>query len=102
MSVQLIVQSNGDVQDPRELHTILIHSLRDLFGDLEPHSCSVVVDTAASGKDFAGKFRVSCREESASQVRAALTWVTPPPYLEKNVYRFDVVDVIYADEKAPH
>ena len=84
--------SNDDnrVDDPAELATILRSSLRHLFGDLESHSFNlqVVIDER---KDKSSTFVVSCLEDSAQAVRAALTWVTPPPYLEMNLYRFDVL-----------
>jgi RNase P/RNase MRP subunit POP5 len=93
--VQIKVESSSDkgrVDDPRELATILQYSLRDLFGDLEPHSCQLdVVSDNQSGNN--GRFLVTCLEESAQAMRGALTWVTPPPYIETNIYRFDVLSV---------
>jgi len=94
--------SQGDVRDPRELKTILMSSLRSLWGDLEPHSCQLEVDLApdrAKPDDCDGVSSssppllvVRCPTSSAETVRAALTFVTMPPYYpESDVYLFDVV-----------
>jgi RNase P/RNase MRP subunit POP5 len=88
----LVVQcsnSQNQVEDPRELTTILQFSIRSLFGDLESHSYAVQITKATE----VGKFIVSCSRSSVKAVRSALTMVTPPPYLESNIYRFDVVSV---------
>lgn len=88
----LFVRTEPVITDPREMHTILLFSLRDLWGSLEPHSCQLSV---ASAEDQEGNtlMKVTCRTDSSAAVRAALTLVTPPPYLESTIYRFDVVNV---------
>ena len=75
------------------METILRFSLRGLWGDLEPFSSDVVV----RHPDHAGKERglllVECPSKTVNQVRAALTFVSPPPYMEDTVFQFDVLDV---------
>ena len=85
----LTIQCEPDIEDPREFQTILTSSLKSLWGDLEPHSCSLQVYKKNKNKQLI----VRCLKESVDQVRAALTLVTPPPYLDSNIYRFDVVEV---------
>lgn len=126
---RLLVRSVGrTVQDPRELQTILWFSLRNLWGELEAHSGHVQVTKQPSAslsltqensddddddndgdayprsrrsRDESTLFEVTCLTESVDAVRAALTMVTPPPYLEKGVgeggvslFRFDVLEVV--------
>ena len=103
--VFLLVESYPVVHDPRELQTILIHSLRELFGELEPHGCLTTVLETRKNRSI-----VCCPKDSVASVRAALTLCTPPLYLRGNdertgvdgaaapavdangaVYRFDVL-----------
>jgi RNase P/RNase MRP subunit POP5 len=83
------------LNDPRELETLLRCSLKHLWGDLEPHGCLVRVASASTTTHQDGDterlFHVTCRDESVNAVRAALTLVTPPPYLESTIYRLDVI-----------
>jgi RNase P/RNase MRP subunit POP5 len=88
---RLTIQSEPKVTDPRELQTILTGSLRALWGDLEPYSCLVEVEENVGLNN--AMLVVRCPNQMVDQVRAALTLVTPPPYLEGTVYRFDVVNV---------
>ncbi len=83
----LLVRTEPVITDPREMQTILLFSLRALWGTLERHSCQLSVSLAD------GMQRVTCRTDSVPAVRAALTLVTPPPYLESTIYRFDVLQV---------
>jgi RNase P/RNase MRP subunit POP5 len=93
--VYLLVQSSPAVQDPRELHTILIFSLRSLFGECEPHSCLVEVLECVGG----GKAIIKCPLSSVDSVRAALTLCTPPQYLQSSIYRFDVLQIETSQSK---
>jgi hypothetical protein len=81
----VLVRTEPVITDPREMQTILLFSLRALWGTLEPHSCQLSVSLVD------GLQRVTCRTDSVAAVRAALTLVTPPPYLESTIYRFDVL-----------
>ena len=92
---QLTVQTTAGtaVEDPKELLTILTCSLKSLWGDLEPHSCMVRVSKGTG----AGVLVVRCLSESVDAVRAALTLVSPPPYLESNIYVFDVVKIQHVE-----
>lgn len=80
------------------MQTILRFSLRDLWGDLEPYSCDVKIKKAPAdqglnvGKNY-GLLIIECPSSSVDNVRAALTLVTPPPYLQETIYQFDVVDI---------
>lgn len=91
----LLVRTEPVITDPREMQTIVLFSLRALWGTLEPHSCQLSVSSAddKNRDSKKGMMRVKCRAESTAAVRAALTLVTPPPYLESTIYRFDVVSV---------
>ena len=107
----LFVEAKPPIKDPREFLTILTSSLRSLFGELEYHSCQLQVvirkgnvvlvegNDRGSGSATAEPsskmmvMTVTCSTESVAAVRAALTMVTPPPYLSDSVYRFDVVKV---------
>lgn len=81
------MKSEPHVDDPKELQTILLFSLKSLWGDLEPHSCMLQVEKKGT------VLVVRCPSESVAAVRAALTLVTPPPYLESTLYRFDVAEI---------
>jgi RNase P/RNase MRP subunit POP5 len=70
--------------------TILTFSLRDLFGDFESHSCATQVTKEEEGD---GVMIINCPSKSIKEIRAALTLVTPPPYMVDKQYRFDVLDV---------
>ena len=92
------VMSAPVIDDPRELQTIITFSLRSLWGDLESHSCDLIVEVAPIGDrgtstNGGASLVVRCRSDSVDAVRASLTLVTPPPYLEGTVYQFDVTDV---------
>ncbi|KAL7567595.1 hypothetical protein ACA910_017010 [Epithemia clementina (nom. ined.)] len=106
---KLIVRSTPPITDPNELLTILRLSLRDLYGELEPHSCTLQVQKAIIqevGQDddanitmTADLLEVKCSIESARYVQAALTWPTLPPYMDGVLYRIDVLLVsVVGDE----
>lgn len=111
---RILVRSEPNVQDPRELQTILLFSLRNLWGEVEAHSCQLTVSVATSSiihrhadansnsvqKDNHCCFVITCLSDSVASIRAALTMVTPPPYLETSaatgepaVYLFDVLAI---------
>jgi hypothetical protein len=95
--VTLWVRTCPQVNDPREMQTILTCSLRSLWGDLEPHSWGMRVeqtgpDHCEVGNSNLSLLVVKCRPESEEAIRAALTWATLPPYMQDTLYRFDVVD----------
>lgn len=96
------VRTEPKVDDPREMKTILTCSLRSLWGDLEPHSCDLSVGQPSSDdfrcemlskEDSFALLVVGCRPDSVNAVRAAITLVTPPSYLEETLYQFDVMHV---------
>jgi hypothetical protein len=100
--VTLLVRTCPQVNDPREMQTILTCSLRSLWGDLEPHSWGMSAHqagpdhcdptTATVDSSSLSLLVVKCRPESEEAIRAALTWVTLPPYMQDTLYRVDVVD----------
>ena len=84
----ILVQSNPPVSDPRELHTILMFSLRSLFGECELHGCVVsVLETRGE------KAVLQCPHRSVDFVRAALTLCSPPAYLQTTTYQFDCLQI---------
>lgn len=87
------------IRDPRELRTILTTSLRSLWGTLEPYSAVMRVgnDTQAENNDKnpLAMLVVTCPAAHAPQIQAALSLVTPPPYLQDTLYRLDVVKMEY-------
>jgi hypothetical protein len=89
----LLVRSSPVIKDPKELHTILVFSLRHLWGDLESHSCDVLVRKRRNDLANDASLAVHCRSESVPAIRAALTMVTTPPYLDDTLYRFDVLEI---------
>ena len=91
---KLWVESTPLIHDARELQTILTTSLRALWGQLERYSATVQVESAIDDKLQC----VQCPAVHVPQVQAALTLVTPPPYLEDTLYRFDVVKIEYLNE----
>ena len=96
--VRLLVECKPRVKDPREMRTILVSSLRALWGDLETHSYGLVVTSIEkeSGSSSSNVLSIQCSPESLDAVRAALTLVTPPPFMMESSslpYRFDVIDI---------
>ena len=110
-STRLIVRSTPPITDPRELETILQFSLRNLWGELEPHSAGLEVQNVATHHCDNSQsqeppeldqqqqqpppplLQVACTENSAPFIQAALTWSTLPPYMEGLLYRIDVVAI---------
>jgi RNase P/RNase MRP subunit POP5 len=97
------VHSSPEIQDPSELTTILMTSLKALFGELESHSFGMTVEkkpstlflssSSSNGGDSSSScLVVKCRPESVPAIRAALTMPTLPAYMQEtgsNVYGFD-------------
>ncbi|CAJ1898988.1 unnamed protein product [Cylindrotheca closterium] len=90
---RLEILAAPEMHDAREVNTILTASLHALFGDFdgEHHACQAVVKNSTGCAP--STFHVECPKESMAAVRAALSMVTPPPYLYGTVYRFDVTKV---------
>lgn len=86
---QIILQSTPQIQDPKEVHTILVNSLRALFGDFENHSCHLTVRKMPDG----GSHKVECRNDSVRFVRAALSMTYEPSFMTEKVYQLDVLKV---------
>lgn len=96
MSQQLVVvRTSPVVKDPRELQTILIVSLRSLYGELEPHSCVTSVLEIRGDKAL-----IRCPTGSTASVRAALTLCTLPHYMHHNTMQFDVLEIIQDDSSS--
>jgi hypothetical protein len=112
------------LHDPKELHTMILFTIRQLYGDFESYSYDMTVELydpsssqqqtqpihqvwidhnaqrpAAIDKDDAtdtssNYFLVFCRTESSSAIRASLTLLSPPPYMEEDtLYQLDVLHV---------
>ena len=95
------------IKDPSEFRTILITSIRSLFGELECHSfgLNIIPQQKPNDHDDGGnanngvddnnyQFVVECYDKSMSAIRASLTMITTPSYLQSKIYRFDVVQVV--------
>lgn len=94
------------LNDPKELYTLILFSLRHLFGDFESHSFGMIVEFCNIDKELPLEqsfdknqgdkqqyFSIRCSSESISAIRASLTIVTPPQFLEDKLYQFDVIKV---------
>ena len=87
------------IKDPSEFRTILITSIRSLFGELECHSFGLNIIPQQKPNDHGVddnnyQFVVECYDKSMSAIRASLTMITTPSYLQSKIYRFDVVQVV--------
>lgn len=85
---RLTVRSDPSVIDSRELESILLTSLRALFGEWNQHCFKVEAECVGDGLFF-----VDCSSQSLGAVRSALAMNSPPPYLKSALYLFDVVAV---------
>lgn len=81
------------IQDPSEFTTILVSSLRSLFGEIECYSANIKISQVASTHDEDYQFIVECDGQSKDAIRASLTMPTAPTYLASNVYRFDAISL---------
>lgn len=81
------------IQDPSEFTTILVSSLRSLFGEMECYSANIKISHVASAQNEDYQFIVECDGQSRDAIRASLTMVTTPTYLASNVYRFDAISL---------
>jgi RNase P/RNase MRP subunit POP5 len=86
---KLAVRCAPELSDPSELTSILITSIRSLFGELEFHSFGMTVTKAPNKHHDIYHFIIECQPQSIDSIRASLTMVTTPCYLESSVYRFD-------------
>jgi hypothetical protein len=85
----LSMRSEPALDDVRELETIVVTSLRALFGEWEPHGCQLKVKKDEASAEYC----IECPESSVGAVRCALAMVSAPAYLAATIYRFDVIDV---------
>jgi RNase P/RNase MRP subunit POP5 len=102
---QLAVRCSPEMSDPSEFHTIVISSVRSLFGQLESHSFGLEVKLPTQQQPLgvgeltseqgcqAHHFTVECPQESVDAVRAALTMATTHQFGTSTVYRLDVINV---------
>jgi hypothetical protein len=111
-SLAVGVRCTPKIQDSGEMMSILISSLRSLFGELEPYSYDIKVEQQQqqqqqlhcdtnnksdedANNDFILRydFIITCRpnkNNTVHAIRSALTMATTPSYFEPtNVYRFD-------------
>ena len=98
------VRTEPRIDDPREMETILLFSLRGLFGELEHYSWRIKSITKKqqqpnddsnnnNNKTIPSEIIIECPYECVGAVRSALTLPTPPPYLSSTNYCFDVIDI---------
>lgn len=86
--MHMLIQAKPVVKDPRELLTIIKSSLKNLFGEAEPHGS--FVEVLEANRSYCV---IKCLESSVAATRAALTFPTPPPYLQETCYCFDVLKI---------
>jgi RNase P/RNase MRP subunit POP5 len=96
---KLHLRANPPIEDPKEVHTILLFSLRKLWGELENHSRNVV-SFERHPYGHPGEFVLLCTQSSLAEIRAALVLVTPPSYLADQLYTIDVISVEEVDLSA--
>jgi predicted alpha/beta superfamily hydrolase len=114
---RLGVRCSPVITDPSEFSTILLLSIRSLFGELESHSIGLNISSSSNNTDNSNTqeeeqqhqqqdnnnknnnnnnnyhFRVECHNKSIDTIRASLTMVTAPSYLQSKIYRFDIINV---------
>ncbi|OEU10004.1 hypothetical protein FRACYDRAFT_194423 [Fragilariopsis cylindrus CCMP1102] len=96
---RLGVRCSPVITDPSEFSTILLLSIRSLFGELESHSIGLNISNDSSNSNNSNNnnndyhFLVECHNKSIDAIRASLTMVTTPSYLQSKIYRFDIINV---------
>ena len=117
---RLGVRCSPVITDPSEFSTILLLSIRSLFGELESHSIGLNISSSSNNTDNNNTqeeeqdnnnnknsnsndnsnnsnnnyhFLVECHNKSIDAIRASLTMVTTPSYLQSKIYRFDIINV---------
>ena len=118
---RLGVRCSPVITDPSEFSTILLLSIRSLFGELESHSIGLNISSSSNNTDDNNStqeeeqdnnnnknsnsndnsnnsnnnyhFLVECHNKSIDAIRASLTMVTTPSYLQSKIYRFDIINV---------
>ena len=122
---RLGVRCSPVITDPSEFSTILLLSIRSLFGELESHSIGLNISSSSNNTDDNNStqeeeqdnnnnknsssndnssssdsnnnnnnhFLVECHKKSIDAIRASLTMVTTPSYLQSKIYRFDIINV---------
>ena len=60
---------------------------------MECYSANVEISSVNDAEEKDYQFIIECEEQSKNAIRASLTMVTTPTYLESNVYRFDTVSI---------
>lgn len=96
-SCRITVRCSPEISDPSEMHTILVSSIRSLFGELESHSFGMEVKAlpaldSDNNKSPLDHFTIDCKEDSVDAIRASLTMATTNQFGRKTVYRFDIVE----------
>lgn len=81
------------IHDLSEFTTILLSSLRSLFGEMECYSAKIKVSKVANAQEEDYQFLVECDRQSKNAIQASLTMITTPTYLSPNVYRFDAISL---------
>ncbi|MGK3740712.1 MAG: hypothetical protein ACI90V_007562 [Bacillariaceae sp.] len=122
---RLGVRCSPVITDPSEFSTILLLSIRSLFGELESHSIGLNIlknissasnttehdddnntqeqqqqdntntnsNSNSNNDNNNYQFIVECPNKSIDAIRASLTMVTTPSYLQSKIYRFDIINV---------
>lgn len=93
---KVTIRTTPAVKDPRQLESIIIASLRSLFGDCQAYSCELrVLECRPCPSSGSIKFQNSydaileCPNSSVEHIRAALTFSSTPKFLDGEIYRID-------------
>jgi hypothetical protein len=101
---RILVGCTPVIRDPSEMYTIVVSSIRSLFGELESHSFGMEVKASSSSlstemeysdnddKSSSYHFIIECDEQSVDAIRASLTMATTNQFGSNTVYRFDVIE----------
>jgi|Transcript_17473 hypothetical protein len=99
-----LIRAVPAIHDPREFETIVLHSLRSMYGEVScsmPHGLHVLqcnkqtLETNGGDYSRSSDILICCRQSYLDVLRAALTFPSIPPHLKDTVslYRFDVIAV---------
>lgn len=91
-SAVMTLRTDPPMTCPRELETVLVASLRALFGAWEPYSARMTVTKLPNTN---ADFVIRCQNsgDTVDKIRVAATMVSTPAFMNSGVLRLDVVDV---------
>jgi RNase P/RNase MRP subunit POP5 len=98
MTSYALLHTTPAVRDPRELNTIILTSLRSMFGDCQSHALGLSVlncHPCTNDRQNVNTYQaiIQCPSKSLPYLRAALTLPFPPSYLQDNIYPIDFIKI---------